>query len=197
MKKILLTTALVVGLATVANAKPFENIIDFNDTQLTVEGITKTGKWIDDTLNTSEPGSSMYNFAFTYAHIVDFNPEAITVNEAYLDITFTGNLADDNIEAWFVYDLGDLGKTQEHIGFFGHGQGLSWQTQTFDLPQYITDVSGANWSIAFSIDENTPLANEQLFIAESRLRGNYNPVPEPATMMLFGAGLAGLGRRRK
>jgi hypothetical protein len=202
--KIALISVLIWASASAASALPFSDTIDFTGDTFTADGITKDGIFLNDTPNTLDPGDPGYIFAYTYTHDLLFSPEAASVENAYLDVTFTGN-RDSFVEAWFIYDLGYLDDTQDTVinfkrlslGCFGGlqltvTQDYDWATQTFDLTDLVADVSGSSWSIAFSIDENTPGANEQMFLAESTLYGTYEPVPEPGTMLLFGTGIAGL-----
>jgi hypothetical protein len=207
-RKLALLIMLVLGSACVVNATPFSDTINFTGDTFTADGVTKDGMWINDTGNTLNPGDPGYLFAYTYAHNVSFSPEAAWLNSAFLDVTFTGNQA-NSTEAWFIYELGDLSDTQNpkykyislgKIGGFSvyTGENYDWATQTFDLSAIIAGVSGSNWSVSFSVDENTLGENESMFIASSTLRGDYEPVPEPSTILLFGVGLAGLvGYSRK
>ncbi len=80
--------------------------------------------------------------------------------------------------------------------FFGNGNAGSWATAAFggplDAGRYTLVVSGedATWSGFFS----TTISGDSEFQVTA-----LNPVPEPSTWLMFGAGLAGLGvaaRRR-
>lgn len=212
MKKgLVLLSLLVFGWAGIASAVSFSDTIDFNGSTFTADGVTKTGIFINDTSNpiTLPPGAPGYVFAYTYTHNITFNPAAASVNSAFLDVTFSANHA-NSFEAWFVYDQGQLSDTQDTIITYtrifgvnfptGSYQDYDWATDTFDLTDLVAGVTGNTWSIAFSIDENTLGTSEQMFLAESKVYGDYAPVPEPATLLLLGSGLAGLAfyrRKRK
>ncbi len=59
-------------------------------------------------------------------------------------------------------------------------------------PEFYDSIFGGSWDIEFRLQEMTDGTVQQVSVAWSELSGTYAPVPEPGTILLFGAGLAGL-----
>ena len=189
MKKTILTI-LVTGLMMVATAgaTPYSSVVDFKD-KTSSTGVTYT----------SITDSNSTNYVGGYSHTVTFNPIAASVQTAFLTLIY--NNIDTEKEAWFIDQAGNgasIGKlllaTEQD----------KWTTQTFNISNLLTGVSGQSWTIGFKFNETTN-GTDTFWLDKSTLVGEYTvaqtvaPVPEPGTMMLLGMGMFGLavyGKRR-
>ena len=189
MKKTILTI-LVTGLMMVATAgaTPYSSVVDFKD-KTSSTGVTYT----------SITDSNSTNYVGGYSHTVTFNPIAASVQTAFLTLIY--NNIDTEKEAWFIDQAGNgasIGKlllaTEQD----------KWTTQTFNISNLLTGVSGQSWTIGFKFNETTN-GTDTFWLDKSTLAGEYTaartvaPVPEPGTMMLLGMGMFGLavyGKRR-
>ncbi len=178
MKKLLVflfVTLLVFGVAGGANALPFSNIVDWDDC---VKRDRTAIRMFDN------PG------LFTITHNVFFGPNPVSITDLTLTISHLGNKANGG-EVWLVSDSGEF-----FVGQLEQSR-RKWVDQEFSLPSSLYEgiISGV-WSIEFNLSERTR-GKDNIWIDKTMLSGNYQSIPEPATMLLFGAGLAGLAIFRK
>ena len=142
MKSTLLAI-LVTGLMMVgtAGATPYSSVVDFN------ASTSKTG-----VTYTSISDSNSAGYVGGYSHTVTFNPIAASVQTAFLTLVY--NNIDTEKEAWFIDQAGNgssIGKlllaTEQD----------KWTTQTFDISNLLTGVSGQSWAIGFKFNQHLPV----------------------------------------
>ncbi len=204
MKK-LFTTAVCIGAISLTGTA-FGAPITFTDTTL----FTDTGTIAPEDLvsygggdvnligdNSSDGGIVEVDWV-TWEHQFIFDPAAATILDAELSITLQD-------------DPGIFGGDDLVLEFaLGWAEDGSWDLGEVDTGIYSYNVDVAYVGDGFfevtiaNADLNYPgvfdIFGQDFYITQSDLTITYEPIPEPTTMLLFGAGIAGLavvGRKRR
>lgn len=171
--------ALMLGIAPAVVALPtFEDIIDWN------EEVDPDGTTYERIVETDYPNST-----FIYTHEPAFDPPAVKINSATLEIRHKGDKLDDT-EVWYV--AGKSNSIPVLIGFLDESE-LAWTINKLTLGDYLLEemMSNVPWDLEVRLRETMGDGND-LLLDYSRLSGEYTPVPEASTLALFGSGFSGL-----
>lgn len=203
--KVTLAALAIVGFSTgssLAAMYAFEDVID----NWNVRGTTYDSVYIDqdpDFFNLFVPNTvaSPFSYSHDLTQEVDFLA-GDRVTEAWLALDFTDmDLAEfgnpDGFKLWglFKYDKREFVSYSYDAGT----QSFTEINENNDTPEHALTIDWLNddGMLDVTIYVKNGLGTGDIGLDSSRVYGYAEPIPEPATMLLFGTGIAGLAALRQ
>jgi hypothetical protein len=183
----IIVISLLIFTTGIVSADSFSSTVDFYDSHHSYLDITD---------------SYTYGFTLTGLNSTDFTLDNATLSLAHLENS------NSDAELWFSYSNGDILIGQLSTST---GSGNTFMVDSWALSQAVLNEMQSTdpWSLTVKLLEDTG-GTDKIKIDYSTLSGNYSPlsddpppgpsqnsVPEPSTLLLVSAGLAGLGLLRE
>jgi len=155
-------------------------------------GVANAVSFLDDTYQSSDATSYHYDLSsqFTSADTVDWAELAVTLfgSDAYtVEITVNGNVFSGTLVELLTLN----GENYSETIYGDLGMSVTYYTYYFDVT--------ADLDAAPELDVLIKYDEDPITVGGLLVYGDIAPVPEPTTMLLFGAGVVGLAaasRRR-
>jgi hypothetical protein len=170
---------------------------------VTIVGFTALNAHANFTLNFDENGNAtgvdVSGAPFSVSGVLGTSPDGFTNALSYglPELVTTGPVSildpDGSISDFLIFGIGETGSSTQTMWFYS-GPGLD-----------LADLSATDWATALSLYSNAPVGATEAadgtftYIAggPNTYNGTSGAVPEPSTILLLCAGLAGVGLLRK